>query len=72
MAEIRQNPNNEEEAFGSNTGGSVFTRTPIRDVQLVQVELPSYRAGCGGIDLYSGGFSFLIRTASSKDKPAGT
>lgn len=44
---------------GYYTGGSVFARTPVRDVQLVQVELPSYRAGCGGIDLYSGGFSFV-------------
>jgi conjugative transfer pilus assembly protein TraH len=44
---------------GYYTGGSVFTRTPVRDVQLMQVELPSYRAGCGGIDLYSGGFSFV-------------
>jgi len=44
---------------GYYTGGSVFARTPVRDVQLVQVELPSYRAGCGGIDIYSGGFSFV-------------
>lgn len=44
---------------GYYTGGSVFARTPVRDVQLVQVELPSYRAGCGGIDLYTGGFSFV-------------
>jgi len=44
---------------GYYTGGSIFTRSQVRDVQLVQVELPSYRAGCGGIDLYSGGFSFV-------------
>lgn len=44
---------------GYYTGGSIFARTPVRNVQLVQVELPSYRAGCGGIDIYSGGFSFV-------------
>jgi conjugative transfer pilus assembly protein TraH len=44
---------------GYYTGGSLFARTPVRDVQLVQVELPSYRAGCGGIDIFSGGFSYI-------------
>lgn len=44
---------------GLYTGGSLFARTPVRNVQLVQIELPSYRAGCGGIDLYTGGFSFV-------------
>ncbi|SRR5579883_348102 len=44
---------------GLYTGGSIFARTPVRNVQLVQIELPSYRAGCGGIDLYTGGFSFV-------------
>jgi conjugative transfer pilus assembly protein TraH len=44
---------------GYYTGGSIFARTPVRNVQLVQIELPSYRAGCGGIDIYSGGFSYV-------------
>lgn len=44
---------------GYYTGGSIFARTPVRNVQLVQVELPSYRAGCGGIDIFSGGFSYI-------------
>lgn len=44
---------------GLYTGGSLFARTPVRNVQLVQVELPSYRAGCGGIDIYTGGFSYV-------------
>lgn len=44
---------------GLYTGGSLFSRTPVRNVQLVQIELPSYRAGCGGIDIFTGGFSFV-------------
>jgi conjugative transfer pilus assembly protein TraH len=44
---------------GLYTGGSLFARTPVRNVQLVQVELPSYRAGCGGIDIFTGGFSYV-------------
>ncbi|HEX4045772.1 MAG TPA: conjugal transfer protein TraH [Gammaproteobacteria bacterium] len=44
---------------GYYTGGSVFMRTPARNVQLIQMELPSYRSGCSGIDLFAGGFSFV-------------
>lgn len=44
---------------GYYSGGSAYIRSQVRDVQLVQVDLPSYRSGCGGIDLYTGGFSFV-------------
>ena len=44
---------------GYYTGGSVFARHQVREVQVATVDLPSYRAGCGGIDLFMGGFSFI-------------
>lgn len=44
---------------GYYTGGSVFMRSRTRDVQLVELELPSYRSGCSGIDIFTGGFSFI-------------
>jgi conjugative transfer pilus assembly protein TraH len=44
---------------GYYTGGSLFARSTVRNVQLVQVDLPSFRAGCGGIDVFAGGFSFV-------------
>jgi conjugative transfer pilus assembly protein TraH len=44
---------------GFYTGGSILARNAIRDVQIVQIDLPSYRSGCGGIDLFAGGFSFI-------------
>lgn len=44
---------------GYYTGGSVFARDSVRDVQIAQVDLPSYRSGCGGIDLFTGGLSFV-------------
>lgn len=44
---------------GFYTGGSLFMRSPVRDVQIVQLDLPSYRSGCSGIDMYAGGFSFI-------------
>jgi conjugative transfer pilus assembly protein TraH len=44
---------------GYYSGGSIFSRNAVRNVQLVQVDLPSFRAGCGGIDLFAGGMSFV-------------
>lgn len=44
---------------GYYTGGSVFMRSATRDVQLVQLQLPSYRSGCSGIDIFTGGFSYI-------------
>jgi conjugative transfer pilus assembly protein TraH len=44
---------------GYYTGGSIFARNSVRDVQIANIQLPSYNAGCGGIDLFGGGFSFI-------------
>ena len=44
---------------GYYSGGSLFARDSVRDVQIAQVQLPSFRSGCGGIDLFTGGFSFI-------------
>lgn len=47
------------QSAGYYTGGRLFMRTPSRNTTLATVNLPSHRAGCGGIDLFSGGFSFI-------------
>lgn len=47
------------QSAGYYTGGSLFMRTPSRNTNLATVNLPSHRAGCGGIDMFSGGFSFI-------------
>ncbi len=49
----------ESQAAGFFGGGSLYERNQVRQYQLVQLDLPSYRAGCGGIDLFSGSMSFL-------------
>ncbi|HAT2098249.1 conjugal transfer protein TraH [Legionella pneumophila serogroup 1] len=49
----------ESQAAGFFGGGSLYTRNQVRQYQLVQLDLPSYRAGCGGIDLFTGSMSFL-------------
>lgn len=49
----------ESQAAGFFGGGSLYARNQVRQYQLVQLDLPNFRAGCGGIDLYTGGLSFL-------------
>ncbi len=41
------------------TGGSLFMRMPRRTYNLASVTPPSWNAGCGGIDLFMGGFSYI-------------
>jgi len=41
------------------SGGNLFVRSPIRDAQLVSVQMPEVAAGCGGIDMFMGGFSHI-------------
>lgn len=43
------------------SGGSLFMRVPQRNQPIAQVQLPSLRLGCGGIDLYAGSFSFISK-----------
>ncbi|MFN7570493.1 MAG: conjugal transfer protein TraH [Betaproteobacteria bacterium] len=41
------------------TGGSMFMRMPKRTYNVASFTPPSWDAGCGGIDLFLGGFSFI-------------
>jgi conjugative transfer pilus assembly protein TraH len=41
------------------TGGGLRTRSPIQDMRFANVQLPKFSAGCGGIDLFMGGFSYI-------------
>lgn len=40
-------------------GGSFSMRAPIQSVNIVAFDSPRVNAGCGGVDLYGGSFSFL-------------
>lgn len=46
---------------GYATLGSVQIRTRTRQSELLNIQLPSVRAGCGGIDLFGGSFSFISK-----------
>ena len=41
------------------TGGSLFARTPMTDLQLLSFNIPSIDAGCGGININFGGFGYI-------------
>lgn len=47
------------QSAGYYTLGNVWTRFPQKNAQPFNLQLPSVRAGCGGIDLFSGSFSFI-------------
>ena len=49
------------QAMNLYTGGSLMMRAPGRNFPLVSARLPSLKAGCGGIDLFGGAFSFINR-----------
>lgn len=36
------------QAAGYFTGGSVYLRNPVKNVQLISMQVPSLNAGCGG------------------------
>jgi conjugative transfer pilus assembly protein TraH len=49
----------QDQKGGYYTGGSLFARTPVRTAQLMNIQAPGFKAGCGGIDIFTGGFSYL-------------
>lgn len=47
------------QAAGYASGGSLYMRTAVKQVQLFSMQVPSLNAGCGGIDAYLGAFSHI-------------
>ncbi len=47
------------QAAGYYALGNIYTRFPNKSVTPASITLPSIKAGCGGIDLFAGGFSFI-------------
>ncbi len=47
------------QAMNLYTGGNLMMRTPGKNYPLANAQLPSLKAGCGGIDLFGGSFSFI-------------
>lgn len=49
----------QDQRGGFYTGGSIFARTKVNNAEIFSLQMPHYRAGCGGIDLFLGGFSYI-------------
>lgn len=47
------------QAAGYASGGSIYMRTSVKQVQMVSMTLPNLNSGCGGIDAYLGAFSHI-------------
>ncbi|MEI8295107.1 MAG: conjugal transfer protein TraH, partial [Alphaproteobacteria bacterium] len=48
-----------DQSAGYYTGGSMAIRNRVRSADLATVQMPGFRAGCGGIDAWMGGFSHI-------------
>lgn len=49
----------ETQTRGALIGGSITARIPTRPISVFAVDPPRLSAGCGGIDLFGGSFSFI-------------
>lgn len=48
-----------DQSGGYYTGGRLYARAPSRNIALMNLQAPSFKAGCGGIDLFKGGMSHI-------------
>ncbi|RRW40700.1 conjugal transfer protein TraH [Pseudomonas luteola] len=44
---------------GAIAGGRFISKNPTMNVNFANLEIPSWKAGCGGVDLFGGSFSFI-------------
>tara|TARA_R110002074_G_scaffold124561_1_gene261105 strand:+ start:91 stop:1521 length:1431 start_codon:yes stop_codon:yes gene_type:complete len=49
----------EGQSAGYYSLGNVWTRFPQKTTNIANLQLPSAKAGCGGIDIFAGSFSFI-------------
>lgn len=48
-----------DQLAGYYNGGSIALRNKVRHINPLGIKMPSLRAGCGGIDIFTGGFSYI-------------
>jgi conjugative transfer pilus assembly protein TraH len=52
-----------DQSAGYYSGGGITVRNRVKNAQLATINLPDFKAGCGGIDIYMGGFSHIDAAA---------
>lgn len=48
-----------DQAAGYYNGGGLSLRNRAKNAQIATLQLPNFKAGCGGIDMFTGGFSYI-------------
>ena len=48
-----------DQSGGYYNGGGLSLRNRAKNTQIATVQLPNFKAGCGGIDMFTGGFSYI-------------
>lgn len=49
----------QDQTGGFYSGGNIFARSQVHQANLLSLQMPHYRSGCGGIDLFLGGISYV-------------
>lgn len=49
----------ETQTRGALAGGRYIAKSPIMNTNFANLQIPSWKAGCGGVDLFGGSFSFI-------------
>ena len=49
----------QSQSAGYATFGSIYERNKVRDIQIMHIDVPGFRSGCGGIDMWAGAMSFI-------------
>ncbi|MBW3512096.1 conjugal transfer protein TraH [Janthinobacterium sp. NKUCC06_STL] len=47
------------QVYNTFSGGGMMLRAPNKTYQLMAIDYPTAKAGCGGIDIFGGSFSFI-------------
>lgn len=48
-----------DQSGGYYNGGGISIRNRAKNTQIATMQLPDFKAGCGGIDMFTGGFSYI-------------
>jgi len=63
MANVTTPGAHRDQSAGYYSGGGISVRNRVKNEQIATMQLPSVNAGCGGIDMFMGGFSHISKDA---------
>lgn len=63
MANVTTPGAHRDQSAGYYSGGGISVRNRVKNEQIATMQLPGVNAGCGGIDMFMGGFSHISKDA---------